>query len=197
MKKSLITTTLTALLALTACNSSIEATSEPNIEPVEDPGFKVAAESDTWPLEPDPDGHEIHFYFEWVPDVEDPQPVDGRYYMRTSEADNSGMAYVTPVTGDDVVPSVDSGMYERFVYSIPDGGNATGRVFASEAIDQGYVACLAVEVKQQVVLDYQESQPGDDVVDCLAFTDDNHELHDHIGSPPPGFVFDFDPVLDD
>lgn len=179
MKKTLITTTLAAALTLTACGSGTDATeaASPNIQPVE-PTFNTT-------LEPDPDGHEIHIQFQWIPENPDPQPVDVSYYMRTSGSD--GMAYSTPIMEHDVLPSMDSGEYESFVYEVPDGGHASGYASVYEPPNTGRLSCLATELNQEVVLDYQESLAGEDSVSCYAFTEQGHTYDS--GTPPVDVTF--------
>lgn len=186
MKKTLITTTLAAGLALTACGSDGEVQQDETpdttaAEPSPSETLKFAADSEEWPLEPDSEGHEIHVMFQWVPDTEDPQPVETKYYMQNSATDEH-YSYSTQVGDRDTMPSVDSGEYETFVYEVSDGEYAAGDAHVKDAPNEGYIACLVMEVKQQVVLDYQESEPGEDDVSCFGFTDDQHEYTP--GAPP-------------
>jgi len=177
-----------ALLTLTACNSADTADAEPapSIEPAEpSPTVKVAAEAEEWPLELNPDGHKIYVLFQWVPDVEDQQPVKARYFMRNTATDDH-YAYVTPVLGDDTMPSVDSGAYEEYIYEVPNGELVSGHAYVKTSAE-GFAACLVYEAKQQVILDYQESEPGEEDVSCYGFTDDEHDYAP--GAPPDDLIY--------
>lgn len=175
MKRTLTAITAAALITLTGCSSGTEAAPEPNIEPA----MKTAED-----LEPNPDGHKIQIMFQWIPEAEDTQPVEARYYMTTSE---DGIGYVTPGLDYDIMPSMDTGQWETYTYEVPDGGYASGSGRVKEFPAPGRVTCLAVETKQHVILDYQESGVGEDEVSCYAFTDDDNDYTP--GEPPVDVVF--------
>lgn len=182
MKHTLTATLAAALITLTGCSNgeteATDATPSPSIEPA----LKTAED-----LQPNPDGHEIQIMFQWIPEAEDTQPAEARYYISTSEQSDTEYAYVTPFMEYDVMPSMDSGQWETYVYEVPDGGHASGDGRVREFPAPGRVACLALEMKQQVVLDYQESQVGEESVACYAFTDDNHDYEP--GTPPVDVEF--------
>lgn len=183
--KKLAPIALAALFALTACGSINSADDEPqseNIDPAED-----TAPSDGSALESSPDGYTMQVRYYWVPDEPDAQPVEARFHMRAPTDENT---YVTEGLSYDVLPSFYAEDYYQHTFFMEDGDSLSARGSAHDTPTDGHITCLLVEEEQQIILDYQESDPDEDAVSCYGYAPD--VVHDHEpGTPPKDFPVPF------
>lgn len=183
--KKLAPLTLASLLALTACGSTDASEDEPqsaNIEPVED-----TAPSEGNALEPSPDGYTMQARYYWIPDAPDTQPTEASFFMMAPTDENT---YVTSGAPYDVLPSIHTEDYYQHTFFMQDGDSISAGGYTHNPPSEGTIACLMVETEQEVVIDYQESEPGDDSAYCYGYAPDVE--HDHEpGTPPEDFPVPF------
>lgn len=181
MRHTLTAIAAAALIALTGCGNGETAPPSPNIEPVQNdnPGK----------LQPNSDGYNMRILYQWIPEEPSIKPVDTRVTIMVMDKDQQTVdSYVTPFRPRDEVPSMDSDQYFTKDFNVPFDGIFSSYASVSDPPNTGRLTCIIVELDQQVVLDYQETEVGaDESLSCYGFTHDEHEYDP--GIPPVDVEF--------
>lgn len=186
MKRTLSALTL-ALLTLTACGTSDNSEAAPEATAADAPPTAEPtqpAPERSRELQPDPDGYNMRVLYQWVPQDPSIKPVDTRVTLTVMDEEQETVeSYVSPIGSREEVPSMDADQYFTKDFHVPFDGIFSAQASVSDPPNRGRLTCIIVELDQQVVLDYQETDIGaEDSLTCYGFT---HDDHDYVHGEAP------------
>lgn len=155
MKKTLITTTLTAAaLTLTACSSGAGASDDTE-------NFSLSGE----------DYSHLLIMARWVPEEVSQDPVEGSASVRVKNPEtDEDIDYYTPAPYGLEIPTIDADDWYTEYILVDDGMTLTAGVETKEDSETGELQCGIVSLENGDFLDFQQSA-GDTSVTCHVLLD--------------------------